>query len=229
MSNANRKLIDGYPFIEYKHRFIAADESLKNSQDYLRWIGTRRSIRDFSSQPVPIEIVNNIISAASLAPSGANKQPWSFCVVSDPELKKQIRVEAEREEFESYNGRMSPEWLEDLKPLQTDWKKPFLEIAPYLIIVFRKAYEINSDGSKRTNYYVQESVGIACGFLLTAIHNAGLCALTHTPSPMNFLGKILNRPENEKPYLLVPVGYPADETFVPDIQKKSLREIATYY
>ena len=124
---------------------------------------------------------------------------------------------------------MSPEWLEDLKPLQTDWKKPFLEIAPYLIIVFRKAYEINSDGSKRTNYYVQESVGIACGFLLTAIHNAGLCALTHTPSPMNFLGKMLNRPENERPYLLVPVGYPADETFVPDIQKKPLPEIATYY
>jgi nitroreductase len=150
-------------------------------------------------------------------------------VVSDPEIKKQIRIAAEKEEQESYNGRMSEEWLQDLRPLQTDWKKPFLEIAPYLIIVFKKAYDILPSGEKRTNYYVSESTGIACGFLLTAIHHAGLVALTHTPSPMNFLVKILNRPENERPFLLIPVGHPADETFVPKLERKGLNQIAVHY
>jgi hypothetical protein len=150
-------------------------------------------------------------------------------VVSNAEIKKQIRVEAEKEEYESYTSRMSEEWLADLRPLQTDWKKEFLEIAPYLIIVFKKVNDLDSDGKKLTNYYVNESVGLACGFLLSAIHHAGLVALTHTPSPMNFLSKVLNRPSNERPFLLIPVGYPADEVYVPKLERKSLKDIAVYY
>lgn len=188
----------------------------------------RRSVRDFSTEPVAAEVIENIIMAASTAPSGANKQPWTFCVVTNPEIKTQIRVAAEKEEYESYTGRMSEEWLEDLSYLGTDWKKSFLEEAPVLIIVFRHPYELIK-GKKRQNYYVTESVGIACGFLLQAIHQCGLVALTHTPSPMDFLSKTLKRPENEKPYLLIPVGYPAENTMVPDIQRKNVEEVITYY
>ena len=150
-------------------------------------------------------------------------------MVSNAEIKKQIRVEAEKEEYESYTSRMSEEWLDDLRPLQTDWKKEFLEIAPYLIIVFKKVHDVDPDGTKHTNYYVNESVGLACGFLLSAIHNAGLVALTHTPSPMNFLSKLLNRPSNERLFLLIPVGYPADEVYVPTLARKVLEDIAVYY
>ncbi len=166
--------------------------------------------------------------AAASAPSGANKQPWTFCAISNPEVKRQIRIAAEQEEKESYEGRMSPEWLEDLAPLGTDWHKPFLEIAPWLIVVFRKPFDYQSNGSKRQNYYVQESVGIACGFLIAAIHAAGLVTLTHTPSPMNFLQKILDRPDNERPFLLLPVGYPAPDAMVPDIQKKGTDEVLVW-
>ncbi|MEQ8927865.1 MAG: nitroreductase family protein [Fulvivirga sp.] len=175
------------------------------------------------------EVIENIILSASTAPSGAHKQPWSFCVVSNPDLKKQIREAAEKEEYESYNGRMTEDWLKDLEPLGTDWHKPFLEIAPYLIIVFKKAYDICPEGKKKNNYYVNESVGLAAGFLLTAIHNAGLVALTHTPSPMNFLTKLLDRPENERPMLLIPIGYPVEETWVPNIERKPLEEVASFY
>jgi nitroreductase len=199
------------------------------SKVFHEWIDKRRSVRDFSDKPVSQEVIENIIKAASTAPSGAHKQPWTFCVVKDPEIKKQIREAAEKEEFDSYNGRMSPEWLEDLKHLQTDWKKPFLETAPYLIIVFRRAYETQPDGSNRNNYYVQESVGLACGFLLAAIHHVGLVALTHTPSPMNFLTKILNRPENERPFLLIPVGYAEEECYVPKLERKKLDEVTSWY
>ena len=164
-----------------------------------------------------------------MAPSGANKQPWIFCVVKDPKIKYQIRKAAEQEELESYNNRMSEEWIEDLKHLGTDWQKPFIETAPYLIIMFKQVYDLDESGNKKTNYYVQESVGIAAGFLISAIHKAGLATLTHTPSPMNFLQKILNRPVNEKPYLLLPVGYPADECWVPDIKKKPFEEICKVY
>ena len=167
--------------------------------------------------------------AASTAPSGAHKQPWTFCAVSSAEIKKQIRQAAEEEEYESYNGRMTEEWKNDLLPLQTDWHKEFLEVAPWLIIVFKKIYEPGADGKKHNNYYVQESVGLACGFLLTAIHNAGLVALTHTPSPMNFLTKILNRPEHEKPFLLIPVGYPLKECLVPELKRKTADEVVVYY
>ncbi|MGB3007828.1 MAG: nitroreductase family protein [Chitinophagaceae bacterium] len=223
------KLIDGYPFILYKKEDISAIDIIKRSTQFYEWINTRRSIRDFSDKTVPEEVIKKIILSASTAPSGAHKQPWTFCVVSDPAIKKQIRTEAEKEEFESYNGRMPADWLQDLRPLQTDWKKYFLETAPYLIIVFKKNYEINKDGTKGNVYYATESCGLACGFLLAAIHNAGLVALTHTPSPMNFLSKIFNRPENEKPFLLIPVGYPADECWVPDLNRKSLHEICFFY
>ncbi len=187
----------------------------------------RRSVRNFSDRPVPKEVIENIIRAASTAPSGAHKQPWTFCVVSNPEIKKQIRKAAEEEEYESYKNRMNEEWLKDLAPLQTDWKKEFLEIAPYLIIVFKKSYELK-EGKKEAVYYALESCGIACGFLLAAIHHAGLAALTHTPSPMNFLSRILNRPSNEKPFLLLPVGYAAENCLVPDIKRKKLEEVSEW-
>lgn len=226
---AKTKIIDGYEFEEYTRDTYPLDEVLKRSKEFYEWMDTRRTVRDFSDQPIPREVIENIIKTASTAPSGAHKQPWIFAVVSNPDLKKQIREAAEKEEYESYNSRMSPEWLEDLKPLQTDWKKPFLEIAPYLIIVFKKAYDLDEKGNKHTNYYVNESVGLAGGFLLTAIHHAGLVALTHTPSPMNFLTKLLDRPANERPVLLVPVGYPTANTFVPKLDRKILNEVAEFY
>jgi iodotyrosine deiodinase len=159
----------------------------------------------------------------------AHKQPWTFCVVSNPEIKKQVRIEAEKEEYESYNGRMPEAWKKDLLPLQTDWHKEFLETAPYLIIVFKKSYDFDDAGNKTNVYYANESLGLACGFLLAAIHNAGLAALTHTPSPMNFLSKILQRPENEKPFLVIPVGYAAATCMVPDIKRKTLEQVSVWF
>ncbi|MEK7225052.1 MAG: nitroreductase family protein [Bacteroidota bacterium] len=226
---AKTKLIDGYPFISYSKELYEEEEVVKRSIQFHQWMDTRRTVRDFSDKTVPVEVIENIVLTASTAPSGAHKQPWTFCIVGDRAIKKQIRIEAEKEEFESYNGRMPEEWLKDLRPLQTDWKKEFLDMAPYLIVVFKKSYEINPDGSRGNVYYANESCGIACGFLLTAIHHAGLVALTHTPSPMNFLSKVLNRPENEKPYLLIPVGYPAEECWVPQLKRKTLSEISNWY
>lgn len=223
------KLINGYPFMAYEKEIFLPAEMTKRSLEFYEWLDKRRTVRDFSDKPVPKETIENILMAASTAPSGAHKQPWTFCIVSDPGLKKQLREEAEKEESESYNGRMPQEWLNDLLPLQTDWRKEFLETAPWLIIVFKKSYEINSDGSKGNVYYASESCGLACGFLLTAIHHAGLVALTHTPSPMNFLSKLLNRPENEKPFLLIPVGYPADECWVPVLKRKELNEMSVWF
>jgi iodotyrosine deiodinase len=223
------KMIDGYPFVSYSKD--SYDEAMTGNKafQFYQWMDKRRTVRDFSAQPVSKEVIENIIMTASTAPSGAHKQPWTFCAVNNAEIKKQIRIEAEKEEYESYNGRMPEEWLKDLRPLQTDWKKEFLEIAPWLIIVFKKSYELKPDGSKGNVYYANESCGIACGFLLAAIHAAGLAALTHTPSPMNFLSTVLNRPENEKPYLLVPVGYAADECWVPDLKRKGLNEVSNWY
>lgn len=223
------KIVNGYPFIRYERDTYTPEQMISRSKEYLQWVDQRRTVRDFSDQPIPKEVIENIILSASAAPSGAHKQPWTFCVVSDANIKSAIRIEAEKEEYDSYHGRMSEEWIDDLRRLQTDWQKPFLETAPYLIVVFKKAYDINPFGLKRNNYYVNESVGIACGFLLTAIHHAGLVALTHTPNPMNFLTKILKRPENERPFLLIPVGYPAKETFVPKLERKSLTEVAVFY
>lgn len=225
----SHKQIQGHPYIAYTKEHFSEDEMKSRSQTFFEWLDTRRTVREFSDRPVPREVIDNILKAASTAPSGAHKQPWTFCVVQEVELKKQIREAAEKEEYESYHGRMSEDWLKDLQPLGTDWHKPFLEIAPYLIIVFKRAYELDEQGEKKNNYYVSESVGLASGLLLAAIHHAGLVALTHTPSPMNFLSKLLQRPDNERPFLLIPVGYPAEETFVPDLKRKSLEEIAVYY
>ena len=197
------------------------------SESFLNEIITRRTVREFSDRIVPIDIINNCIKTAASAPSGANKQPWQFVVVRDSGIKTKIREAAEKEEKEFYGHRATKEWLEDLNQFGTDWHKPFLDIAPYLIVVFRKIYDLEDDGTQRKNYYVNESVGIASGFLLAALHHAGLITLTHTPSPMNFLGEILNRPKNEKAFLLIPVGYPAKDAEVPDISKKPFGEIST--
>ena len=196
------------------------------SESFLNEIITRRTVREFSDRIVPIDIINNCIKTAASAPSGANKQPWQFVVVRDSGIKTKIREAAEKEEKEFYGHRATKEWLEDLNQFGTDWHKPFLEIAPYLIVIFRKIYDLEDDGTQRKNYYVNESVGIASGFLLAALHHAGLATLTHTPSPMNFLGEILNRPKNEKAFLLIPVGYPAKNAEVPDISKKPFGEIS---
>ena len=222
MSNTN----DG--FIRYDGPKYAESEVIERSKSFNELMQKRRSIRFFSDQPVPKGVIEQLLLTAGSAPSGAHKQPWTFCVVSDPEIKRKIREAAEKEEYENYHGRMSEEWLADLEVFGTNWEKPFLEVAPYLIIIFRKPYDI-IDGKKQKNYYVAESVGIAAGFLITAIHQAGLVTLTHTPSPMNFLQKILNRPENEKPFLLLPVGYPAPDTQVPDIHRKPLDAISVFY
>lgn len=223
------KLINGYPFELLKKEKADPTEIIKRTAEYLRKLDKRRSVRSFSPKPVPREVIENLVLTASTAPSGANKQPWIFCLVSNKDLKKRIREAAEKEEQESYNGRMSKEWLEDLLPLQTDWNKEFLETAPWLIVVFKRIFETAKNGEKRNNYYVQESVGIATGILLTAIHNAGLVALTHTPNPMNFLSDILGRPDNEKPFLIIPVGYPAEECYVPKLIRKGLKDIAVFY
>ncbi len=189
----------------------------------------RRTVRHFSPDPVPFSLIETAIRTAATAPSGANQQPWRFVVVSDPEIRRRIREAAEAEEREFYEHRAPNEWLEALAPLGTDWHKEFLEIAPWLIVVFRVDYALEAgpggEEVKRKHYYVMESVGLACGFLLAALHHAGLATLTHTPSPMGFLSRILKRPKNEKPYLLIPVGYPAQDAKVPDIGKKPLDEV----
>jgi iodotyrosine deiodinase len=210
-------------------------EMTRRSAEFLARIAARRTVRHFSPEPVPLAVIENAVRAAALAPSGANRQPWRFVVVSDPDLKRRIRVAAEAEEKESYERRMPEEWLEALAPLGTDWHKPFLETAPFLIAVFRMDWEPADprggvdDGTtrsgRRKNYYVAESVGIACGFLLAALHLSGIATLTHTPSPMGFLNEILGRPDHEKPYLLVPAGFPAEGAEVPVIEKKSLEEV----
>ena len=226
---AGKKNINGFPFISFEREYYDSEVMKIRCKYFYTFMNERRTCRNFSDKPVPKEIIENIILTASSAPSGAHKQPWTFCVVSSPEIKKQIRIEAEKEENESYNGRMPDEWKKDLLPLQTDWKKEFLETAPYLIIVFKKSYDYDTAGNKTNTYYATESCGIACGFLLAAIHHAGLTALTHTPSPMNFLSTILNRPANEKAFLVIPVGYVAEECWVPDIKRKTLNEVSQWF
>ena len=208
---------------------LTVEESRARVQALRDLLRRRRSVRDFAPDPVPLDLVDTAIEAAAAAPSGANRQPWRFVVVRDPETKRRIREGAEAEEKEFYERRATPEWLADLAPLGTDWRKPFLETAPVLVVVFAVDWEVGRgpDGGevRRKNYYVQESVGIAAGMLLTALHSAGLATLTHTPSPMGFLGQILGRPRNERPVLLIPVGYPAADATVPDIRKKALDDV----
>lgn len=223
------KTIEGHNHILYDHKKVDAQELIQRSREFYSSMDKRRSVRTFSEENIPQEVIKNIIKTASTAPSGAHKQPWTFCVVSNPNLKKKIRDAAEAEERESYESRMSERWKDDLKPLATDANKPFLEDAPYLIVLCKKAYDFDEDGNKVNNYYVNESVGIAAGMLITAIHNAGLVTLTHTPSPMNFLTDLLERPKNERAFLLLPVGYPKDPTYVPELKRKNLDEIAVFY
>lgn len=217
---------DFIPLTDYKE--YPVDEMRQRARSFYEDMKRRRTVRDFSDRSVPREIIEDCICAAGTAPNGANKQPWHFVVVSDPKVKKEIRVAAEDEEREFYENRATDEWLQALAPLGTDSNKPFLEDAPYLITIFSESYGIKEGGEKETHYYVKESVGIATGMLITAIHNAGLVSLTHTPSPMGFLNEILDRPKNERPFLLLVVGYPKEDVKVPDITKKLLDEIATF-
>ena len=216
-------------FIPYEQEDRNEEEVLLRSAEFYEFMNARRSIRHFSEKAIPKKVIDNIIMAASTAPSGANKQPWTFCVVSSKQIKKEVRMLAEVEEKESYSNRMSEEWLEDLIPLGTDWHKDFIETVPWVIVVMKRVYERGEENAKQKNYYVNESVGIACGILIAAIHNAGLCTLTHTPSPMDFLTKALGRPENERPFLLLPVGYPTIDAKVPNILRKGLTDVAVYY
>jgi len=216
-------------FIPYKHPLqLTENEMLMRSSEFYEFLIKRRTIRTFSTRNVPKEIIENCIRAAGTSPSGANLQPWHFVVISNPDVKKQIREAAEKEEREFYHGKAPIEWLDALKPFGTDEHKLFLETAPYLIAIFEKKYDETADGNIIKHYYTKESVGIASGILITALHNCGLSTLTHTPSPMNFLNSILNRPQNEKPFLLLVVGYPEVNTEVPNIKRKELGQIATF-
>lgn len=201
------------------------DEQLSRSRRFLDEMRRRRTVRQFSREPVPDELIENAVATAGTAPSGAHQQPWTFVVVSDPSVKRRIREAAEKEERRSYESRMPDEWLEALRPLGTDWRKPHIEDAPFVIVVFEQVYGVREDGAKTKHYYVRESVGIAVGLLLASLHHAGVATLTHTPSPMGFLREILGRPENERPYALIPVGYPAAGCTVPALERKPVDEI----
>ena len=212
-------------FKKLEYERISVNNMARASREFSSFIRTRRSVREFSNREIPLEVINNIVSAAASAPSGANKEPWFFSIVRDPDVKNKIRLGAEKEEKLFYTQKAPEYWLKDLNKFGTDWHKDFLEEAPCLIVVFKQIYDLKNN-IKYKNYYVNESVGIACGFLLTAIHHAGLVALTHTPSPMGFLEKICRRPNNERGYLLIPIGYPKDNTKIPDLRKKEYNEYA---
>ncbi len=215
-------------FIPLKFQF-QDDESMSNAAEaFYQMMSRRRSVRDFSAKDVPQTVIENALLAAGTAPSGANMQPWHFVVVKDAAIKRRIREAAEAEERDLYERRASEEWLQALAPLGTDANKPFLETAPALIVIFLKKFTIDEKGNKHKNYYTSESVGIATGFLITALHNAGLVTLTHTPSPMKFLGTILERPRHERPFLLLVCGYPAENVKVPDITRLKLKDISTF-
>ena len=211
-------------FIPLDFPSVSEDEQRTCGEAFFELLRRRRTVREYSDAEVPFELIEKAIATAGTAPSGANMQPWRFVVVRDPEIKRKIREAAEKEEYDSYHGRMSEKWLRRLAVLGTDEHKPFLEVAPYLIVVFR-INSITEDGETEPTYYSQESVGIAVGMLLAALHNMGLATLTHTPSPMKFLQEILGRPKNEVPFVLIPVGYPASDAKVPDIKRKPLNEI----
>ena len=211
-------------FQKLQFNLLPKTKMLNHSKSFLTKISSRRSIRHFSDEAIPIELITNAVKAAASAPSGANKQPWHFVVVNDPLVKREIRMAAEKEEKAFYSYRASGEWLKDLEPFETNWSKPFLEVAPSLIVVFKKVYDVRKKQRKK-NYYVNESVGIASGILLAALHHSGLATLTHTPAPMGFLEGILKRPKNEKAFLLIPVGFPSKDAEVPRLAKKSFNEV----
>ena len=207
---------------------LPADIAEHRSEGFLELMLGRRSVRHFADEPVPRPLLENALAAAASAPSGANRQPWRFVVVEDPEVKARIRRAAEHEEELLYRERASREYLDAIEPIGTDWNKPHLTEAPVLIVVFEEPWSFGEDGQKQKNYYVRESVGIAVGFLLVALHNAGLATLTHAPSPMGFLNEILDRPENERPFIVIPVGYPAADATVPQLEKKRLEDVVEY-
>jgi iodotyrosine deiodinase len=215
--------------ISYNPLTFPESEMRQRAQAFYQLMSQRRSVRHFSPDAVPRRLIEPAIATASTSPSGAHRQPWRFVAISDPVIKQRIRRAAEAEERQSYTGgRMTQEWLDALAPLGTDWKKPYLEVVPWIVVVFEESYGINLDGSRRTNYYVKESVGMACGLFIAALHNMGLAALTHTPSPMGFLSDILGRPRNEKPYVLIPVGYPAKNCQVPDLERKQTEDVVDW-
>ena len=216
------------PRIPYEFEPLPEEEMRARADAFCKKMEARRSVRDFSDQPVPRELIEQAIRTASTAPSGAHMQPWTFVAVSDPDLKRRIREAAEEEERTSYGGRMSEEWLEALEPIGTDANKPFLETVPWIVVLFAQRSGFREDGAKRKHYYVQESCGIAAGFFIAALHEMGLATLTHTPSPMRFLSELLERPSNEAPYILFPVGYPADNATVPDFQRNPLESVAIW-
>lgn len=217
------------PHVPLRFSALSADESNARSRAFLAEMDARRSVRHFSDRAVPRALVERAILTASTAPSGAHMQPWTFAAVSDPDLKRRIRHAAEAEERAGYDGRMSPEWLDALAPLGTDWQKPFLETAPWIVVLFAQRWGVKPDGSKRKHYYVQESCGIAAGLFVAALHHMGLATLTHTPSPMRFLTEILERPAGEVPFVLFPVGYPADGATVPDLARKPLGAVSVWH
>jgi len=201
---------------------------LRRARDFEAELDSRRSVRHFSNRDVPRELIEAAIRTASTAPSGAHRQPWKFVAVSDPELKKAIRSGVEEEEHVSYTKRMPEEWKEAIRPIGTDWQKPYLEVVPWIVVVFEEVFRVD-DEARHKNYYVKESVGIACGLFIAALHHMGLATLTHTPSPMDFLGQILGRPSNERAFIMFPIGYPADDAQVPNLKRKSLEEVATFH
>ena len=217
-----------FPHVTLDFEGIPLDESMQRAERFYRQMDTRRSVRDFSDRPVPRRLVELAIQTASTAPSGAHMQPWTFVAIQDPDVKKRIREAAEAEERASYDGRMSEEWLEALAPIGTDWRKPFLDMCPWIVVLFAQRTGTHPDGSKKKHYYVQESCGIAAGMFIAALHHMGLATLTHTPSPMGFLSDLLGRPSNEAPYILFPVGYPAPDATVPDLRRKALDEVAVW-
>jgi nitroreductase len=215
-----------YPTVPYRSLQVSEDERLEVAAHILEEMGHRRSVRRFSDRDVPRELIETAILAASTAPSGAHMQPWTFVLIGDPEVKRRIRVAAEEEERENYEGgRLPPHWREDLARLGTTSDKPFLETAPWLVVIFEQRYGVRPDGSRQHHYYVKESVGIAAGMFIDALHRMGLATLTHTPSPMAFLRTLLNRPENERPFILFPIGYAAEDCEVPDLDRKSLDDV----
>lgn len=216
-------------FVPFSHpKQFSEQETIAQSKSVWESFDGRRTVREYSSRPVPQEVIENCIRAASTAPSGAHKQPWHFAVVSDPNKKRAIRLAAEEEEKAFYGGKAPEDWIEALKPFGTNEDKPFLEIAPYLIGIFARNYDLLDNGTRSKNYYVSESVGIAAGMLIAALHESGLSTLTHTPSPMGFLNEIMERPSHERALILLVVGYPAENAMVPDIKRKELKEIASF-
>ena len=217
-----------FPHVPHDFSLLPEEEMERRAEAFYHDLDRRRSIRDFSDRPVPHRLVELAIRTASTAPSGAHKQPWTFVAVHDAEVKRRIREAAEEEERTFYEERATDEWLNALAPIGTDWRKPFLETAPWVVVLFAQTYGFGEDGEKEKHYYVQESCGIAAGMFIVALHRMGLATLTHTPSPMGFLNEILGRPKHERPFILFPVGYPADDATVPDLERKPLSEVAVW-